>query len=191
MSENINKTLQEIKEMEELLETMRLGPETLERKIRETSNGLKKRIVSGETTGDEIIDFVLVRYGALNKEVVDFYRELDAKFRASVGQFVLLAHTYKKQFCWRDPGPARSEDYAAVTDYYLGIIKEGGLILKTDDSSCWEIPTEKHIKIKEESVKPGNIPNPQFCYDLCLSLRAKKTYLEPELDFNIELLVGD
>jgi len=168
-------------------------PEAIDRRIKKTLAELREAIKAGGTTGDKILDFVISRYGwdEKTKTVERFYRALDARFRASVGQFVLLTYTHKKQVCLRDPGPSEPDDFITVTNYYLGIVKDGGLILKTDSEfGLWELPTEKYAVIRrggDTDIREGNILPPEcFFFDLYVAISGLA-----KLESTLTLLVGD
>jgi hypothetical protein len=147
---------------------------------------VQRRIKAGETLGDRITDFTVCNYGWPAKAVNKFYHDLDAKFRACVGQFVLLTAYYTRQSVMF-PRFIRS-------DIFLGIIQEGGLILKLENG-LWELPTEKyvsHLFDQKAELKQGNIPPPDKLGNGNLFLDLREGYRDSEYQpKKLDLAIGD
>lgn len=192
MTKDVKALLSLLNRQQKNLETAMRIPKKIEKQIASTLENLRTEIMAGNSTGDKVTDFILVRYGLgeETKKIEKFYRAIDAKLHESVGQFVLLTHTFKVQFCFRDPGPSRDEDFIKATRRYLCVVKEGGLILpcKTD-TDLWEIPAEQYLIVSGSEcpkLKAGNMPPPNlYYYDLYTAITMGVG------DENITLLIGD
>mgnify|MGYP001582145151 CR=1 FL=1 len=126
---------------------------------------LQGRVKDGETTGDRIKDFVLVRYGFLSDEIEAVYRDIEKRVKAHVGEFVFVFSAKDEhEGCTGFGGKGY---YVRKNNLYLGILKKDFLILDKPDKGC-SFPTERFVcfedsrkcktidkNLSEDSVKDG------------------------------------
>jgi hypothetical protein len=104
---------------------------------------LQERIRNGESTGDAIKDFVIVRYG-VREEIEEVYRCLQERLAAHTGEFILVVAKTEECGVHGSPGfIPRDEDYYIDETVYLGVINGEELIL--DSVKGCEIPTASYV----------------------------------------------
>lgn len=62
---------------------------------RDALKEVRDQLIAGGTTHDSFLDFAIVNFASIIDEVVNFFRELDAKVRAHSGQLVLTVQPYE------------------------------------------------------------------------------------------------
>jgi len=87
---------------------------------------IRERILSGESTGNRIFDFLLSRFGFLEPVMVEFYRDLEKKISTHAGELILLVKHHRKSLF-----QAELDSSGMVYDevkYQLGKLCGGGLV---------------------------------------------------------------
>ena len=111
---------------------------------------LQSRIKNGETTGDEIKDFVIAKYGFLNEKLEGVYRDLQNRAQRSVGEFVLAVVRRELQ---RGCTGFGGRGYVAIeTSLYLGVLNKGKMIFNCAKGSM-VFPSENHVVYGSRSEK--------------------------------------
>lgn len=104
---------------------------------------IKERILSGETTGNEVLDFVITNYSSWGEKIITAYENIRENTQKHVGEFILIAVREKIPFGFHNlskwqifPGMEMG-DYSLIKHLHLGVL-QGTLILKV--KKTWEIP---------------------------------------------------
>lgn len=61
---------------------------------------LRETIKKGDSSGDNILDLVVLRHGIFNEEVMDKYRELENKFKGKIGQGIVVITEESYRHTW-------------------------------------------------------------------------------------------
>ena len=123
---NVAKELADISKLLEKVGGLKEDAEKLVDQANRDFAKLQSRIKNGQTTGDEIKDFVIVKYGFLSEELEGAYRDLQNRVQRSVSEFVLAVVRYElQQGCTGFGG----RGYTAIeTSLYLGVLNKGKMI---------------------------------------------------------------
>jgi len=114
---------------------------------------IRERIKKGDSTGDRIRDFVIVRYGRPDEAIEAKYREFETLIGQHIGQFVLLVTRGEGLWIRRNPGPAQEGDWGIETEYELGVIESGELLLDLEHET-YEIPTGRRRVTWKAGTEP-------------------------------------
>ena len=112
---------------------------------------IRERIVAGETTGNPIVDLVVVRANKLDQETVDLYYDLAARVAAHVGEPALVVRQKEKRTSFSGPQSRRKESGTLHTHLGLGILNDESLVLDIPRGR-WAFPTERYAHKFEEDV---------------------------------------
>ena len=147
---NISQEIKTILDLQAQANSLQADAQSVLVQANDKMKQLRERIKRGETTGDRIKDFVIARYGSLNKEIEAIYRNLEERIRQHVGEFILMI-VKEENFhgCTGFGYKPKDEDYVLDEDLYLGILTDGTLILNPADNKC-EIPVGgKHVRCRD------------------------------------------
>ena len=200
---NISQEIKNILDLQAQANSIQADAQSVLVQANDKMKQLRERIKRGETTGDRIKDFVIARYGSLNKEIEAIYRNLEERIRQHVGEFILMI-VKEENFhgCTGFGYKPKDEDYVLDEDLYLGILTDGTLILNPADNKC-EIPVGgKHVRCRDawrnekvELVERNIISN--WFHDFGLSLnkpikrRNPMARFREGLDLELEMKIGD
>jgi hypothetical protein len=96
-----------------------------------------ERILAGETTGDRIMDYVILRHRLPNKKIVATYRDLEALLQQHVGELVLVVTREERSAVLstfaREPDV---DDYVIGEQIKLGVIKDSLLAINLEHQQC-------------------------------------------------------
>lgn len=102
---------------------------------------LYDRVAEGETTGDQLVDLVIIRNRGHNPEAVDLFRSLEGRVAAHVGEPVLvISRTVEyagHSFLEGGTHPYVSERLG------VGILSGGELNI--GEGGAWSFPTDSHV----------------------------------------------
>ncbi len=198
---DVHQEIQSILELEAQASAVETNAQAISAQANEKMKELHERIKRGATTGDRIKDFVIARYGFLNEEIEAVYRDLEARVGQHVGEFVLMiAKEENFHGCAGLGYRPKDEDYVLDEHFYLGILKDGALVLNLADDKC-ELPTGNHVRCWDswrENVKlaEGNL-NSGWPHDFGLNLNKQLKRRNPmacfqkEPDLVLEMKIGD
>jgi len=163
---------------------------------------LRERIKRGETTGDRIKDFVIAYYGFLDEEIEGVYRDLEARIRQHIGEFILMI-TKEENFygCTGFGYKPKDRDYVLDERLSLGILTDGKLVLSPADDKC-ELPVGgKHVQCwnawceKVGLVEENIISDWRHDFGLSLNKQLERkspvARLQKEPDLDLEMKMGD
>ncbi|MBI5654698.1 hypothetical protein HZC53_03540 [Candidatus Uhrbacteria bacterium] len=97
---------------------------------------LRERIKNGETTGDPVMDYVMVQWNG-DEQVVDWLKQLESALAGNIGQYILAIRTERE---WHNTGhgggfgPSGYEELRR-RDISLGILSDDKLVLDLTDGS--------------------------------------------------------
>ncbi|MEX1113074.1 MAG: hypothetical protein WD603_00420 [Patescibacteria group bacterium] len=115
---------------------------------------LYDRVRAGETTGDRLIDHVILRNHKLDQEAVDLFRSLEERVAAHANEPVLVisrgvnyrTHVFGKG--WKDP--------YVVERRALGILARPELVIREEGQ--WGFPTDSYVCTgSEHDVRTGSL----------------------------------
>lgn len=198
---DVNQEIRNILELKAQAKGIKATTQAVSAQADEKMVELRKRIKGGETTRDGIGDFVIAHYGFLNESIEMVYRKLETRIEQYVGEFILVI-VKEENFhgCAGFGYEPRDSDYVVDEFFYLGVLKDGSLILNPADEKC-EIPTDNHIRSWDawgecSELVEGNIPSHRF-KNLGLNLnkplkpRNPLARFQNEPDLMLEVMVGD
>ena len=198
---DVHQEIQSILELEAQASAVETHAQAISAQANEKMKELQGRIKRGATTGDRIKDFVIVCYGFLNEEIEAVYRDLEARVGQHVGEFVLMiANEENFHGCTGFGHEPKDEDYVLDEHLYLGILKDGALVLNLTDNKC-ELPTGNYVQCWDawrENVKliEGNLTS-GWCHDFGRNLNKQLKRRNPmarfqkEQDLELEVKIGD
>src|SRR3989344_8695596 len=120
---------------------------------------IRERIQEGETTGDRIRDFVLLR-GGYDEREEERYRKIDEALRGHTGEFVLVK--YWEHVCIRHvliPRPGHENVYEDRDRYLAGTLQDEKLVFSLKTRSC-SLPTAKRVLLLHPKGEPGKNTRP-------------------------------
>jgi hypothetical protein len=101
---------------------------------------ISKKILEGETFGDDISDFVIVKYGRPFPEIIEKFNAMNQMFPGKLGQFFMVVHNKKHQGCSNngESGFSIKEEYiiGVITGEKLEFDLIGQNFLFPSDSKC-------------------------------------------------------
>lgn len=84
----------------------------------------------GQSTGDQLKDFVIVRYGIFGAEEVEQrFRALQEKIKNHQGQYMMLVQAKEDRIRFSGPGDVRDSDFITRLELDIGVIDAESLIL--------------------------------------------------------------
>lgn len=116
---------------------------------------IRQRIQNGETTGDQLTDFAILRYGFYFAEAIDVHRNLEKQVAECQGQFVMLVKKTQEQIRWGGSGSERPDDFIPRIKLEAGVISGHSFVFNKDKLS-FSFPTGgKHIAYPESFSGAG------------------------------------
>lgn len=198
---DVNQEIQSILKLKAQASGIQTNAQDVSAQANEKMKKLRYQIKHGETTGDRIRDFVIARYGFLNEEIEAMYRDLEARIGQCVGEFVLMiAKNENFQGCTGFGYEPKNRDYILDEHLYLGVLKNGTLVLNPADEKC-ELPTVNYVRYWDawrENVElvEGNLTS-HWRHDFGLELNKQLKRRNPMArfqegtDLKLELKIGD
>lgn len=126
--------------------------------------GIRARIQAGETTGDRILDFCIVKFGQEDL-TAPFLHDVESRMQGKVGEPVLLVERAPRPFC-PDPVGGTLLDYRSEWRLHACILTDEALVL---DSESFGFSSLKHGEWQENRhssedivIKPGTL-FPSYC----------------------------
>lgn len=105
---------------------------------------LQQEIEKGGTTGDPLTDLVLKAGGAHNDPALPKLRELAARLKARVGEFVAIRYSDERRL--RYGGDIRSGDFEALEWVRIGVLKDETLWVRDRGShKALTLPVEEYL----------------------------------------------
>ncbi len=127
----IRQQLAALRKKESRCDEMALQAKELYSEVTKGWRDVQQRIKDGETTGDQLKDFVIVRYGLPSEEIEQRFRDLQARFKNHQGQYVMVVQKVREQIVFRGPGEGRDNDYAIRTELSIGMLAADSLIINS------------------------------------------------------------
>ncbi len=108
---------------------------------------IRDKIKQGESSGDSIRDFAIVRYGYPMEKYEETYRLIDERVKLHNGEFVLMIERSESLHgCFGMGATATNDDYHVDTYFYLGLIDGTGLEIDPPNGNC-SIPTKGVVSL--------------------------------------------
>lgn len=198
---DINQEIRSILELKAQASGIQTNAQAIYVQANEKMKELRERIKRGETTGDRIRDFVIARYYSLNEKIKAVYRDLETQIGQHVGEFILMiAKEENFHGCTGFGYEPKDRDYVLDEHLYLGVLKDGSLVLNPADDKC-ELLTGNHVRcwdVWRENVElvEGNLAS-HWRYDFGLNLNKQLKCRNPmarfqkEVDLELEVKIGD
>lgn len=172
--------------------------ESISLQVEKKTRELRRRIKRGESTGDKIRDFVVMRYGP-NEELETRIRNLEGHISQHVGEFVLMVVKHVG-LSYQDEPYSYTNKLRVHTEEYLGVLKGGALLLSPNGDSH-ALPTDSYLEnwrgIHNPVLVKENLQPPRHTFYQDDMLRYLDQPLEQtfvrreEPDICIELVIGD
>jgi hypothetical protein len=164
-AEEIKKT----KEKQEELDSLKSQVEKLKDEIKEETDSWASQILKGDTTGDKIKDYIIVRHRIINGEIESFYKNIWERVKAHKGECALIVTRWEeplRQHLHHDP--------ILHTFIHLGKISQDHLHIEPQRNYC-AIPTARFVScLKREnriSVVDGSLEDTNTSYSSFMQFR--------------------
>ncbi len=115
-------------------------------KLAEDVEALRKRVVSGESTGHLILDYFITQYGVLDEEVSKPLYELEGQMAGKTGQMFLVIQTAKERWMW---GTGKENEFRFYETYFFGILTGEQLVFPGRN---YGLPTEKFQRVESRGT---------------------------------------
>jgi len=142
-------------ELQELIESVRLKESqvdvlTKQEKIiyneaRLGWDGIKQLIISGESLGDPLKEFIIVRYGALYEEIEKRYLDIQERFKEHQGQYIMLVKIKKERIRFNLIGEERPSDYIKVPELNIGVLSADEFLFNPPEGQFFFPTSGKHV----------------------------------------------
>src|SRR4030042_3937990 len=157
----------------------------LQTEINKGWNEIQQRIKDGETTGDQLKDFVITRYLMPSEEIEQRFRALQDRFKGHQGQYVMVVQRKQERICFRGPGQDRDSDYIEKDELNIGVLADDALIIDPRKGSFFFPTGGKHATCNRPySENPVTIHDGNLTIYLFEDMGLKAS---PDL----QILVGD
>jgi len=128
----------------------------------EACKDLRARIEAGETTGDEIMDFLVWMWPLGHDDALPHYHALAARLRGKRGELMLMIERSEESTGAVTLGPGMEESFT------LGVLTDDRLLLERAERGRLAFPTERYAKSDERtrrSVRVADGPMRPWLYD--------------------------
>ncbi|MBW3011733.1 hypothetical protein KY311_00965 [Candidatus Woesearchaeota archaeon] len=141
----------DIREAEELKEASSKAGSAVNDKIDE----IRAKIAKGESTGDNVLDFVLYQLHTYSEKAQEPFRKLYEKLQGNAGKPVLvIVHEDYDPVHYDPPKPGGSGITETYTDLYIGVLDSD---FRYDPTSIViELPTARHAHKTNRSYRSHN-----------------------------------
>ncbi len=163
---DLAKELEKVSRLKREETTTEVSARSIRKQADAKMDRIKKRIASGETTGDRIRDFVIMAHGGPNPEREKIYRDIEEKISEHAGEFILLiSRNYEFHGCAGFGREPRPRDYILETRICLGILNGKKLGFDFKNHPQCKLPTSVYaypwvqgkIEIKTENISDSSV----------------------------------
>ncbi len=198
---DVNQEIQSILELKAQTSSIQANAQSISAQANDKMERLRERIKCGETTGDRIKDFVIARHGYISEVIETVYRDLEARIRQHVGEFVLMIVKEENfHVCTGFGYEPKDSDYILDERLSLGVLKDCALALNHTDGKC-KLPTGNYARCWDawrenaELVEGGLASDWLRDFGLNLNKPLKRrnpmARFQEEIDLELEVKIGD